>query len=138
MDAIDQKIIKELETLPVAVKHKVLAFIKGLKATKAPNHAPTEDIDETSVSENPEEYFTISEFISSVQGLPAELQSELLKYLETLKAKARKITGETDHKPQNTKKKPFKFKPGFGGAKGFFILKEGWDEPLDELFKDYM
>jgi len=29
-------------------------------------------------------------------------------------------------------------KPKFGSGKGFFILKEGWDDPLDEEFKEYM
>lgn len=133
MEAIDQKIVKELKTLSQPTKVKVLAFIRDLKAGQYSAYSSEKNKD--SVSERAEEYISIDQFIAGIKSLPKKLQQDLLNYLNKLQTKVENEGGSdkaTDDKPQQ------KFKSGFGGAKGFFILKEGWDEPLDELFKDYM
>lgn len=153
MEAIDDKIILALQDLPHGSKEKILGYIQKLKSqsvegplqghpklTSKPGYGGAkdllkyipDDLDKISVSEDFEEYLTTGNLVSTIQNLPQELQTELWQHLEKLKAKAEKAVGD--------KKPPKKFvpKPGFGGGKGFFVLKEGWDDPLTEEFKDYM
>ena len=65
------------------------------------------------------DYQLYSEFSS----LPNELKKEVKDFIEFLKAKARK------QKPDNPRK--------FGSAKGFFVMRDDFDEPLQD-FKEYM
>lgn len=137
MEAIDKKILKELQSLPEELKLEILQFIKGSKETTPdagkdyPLHNQGQM--EVSLSENFEEYVTDS-FISSIKSLPRRFQKDLMTYLNKLKAEAAQ-EGKDSRKGT---KSHSDFRPGFGGAKGFFILKDGWDDPLIEEFKDYM
>ena len=60
---------------------------------------------------------------SKLSALPDNLKSEVLDFIDFLTTKA--------------KKKSQKVKPKFGSGKGMFIMKPGFDEPLND-FKDYM
>jgi len=130
MEAIDLKLIEAVKSLPESLKHQVLDYIQNL------NKSAQDIPDKNTVSEDFEEYLSRDQFISKIQSLPHHLQAELWQYLEKLKVKAQKITEKENAKKEDKKK--FVPKAGFGGGKGFFILKEGWDDPLTEEFKDYM
>jgi len=60
---------------------------------------------------------------SKLSALPDNLKSEVADFIDFLTAKV--------------KKKSKKVKPKFGSGKGMFIIKPGFDEPLND-FKDYM
>lgn len=133
MEAIDQKILKELDSLSAESKLRVLQFIQSLSESKE-YASKGSDESGSSVSENTEEYMTPDKLVKRVKNLPKDLQAELWTFLDKLTIPA----SEASSSKKNQKKDHPKFKPGFGGAKGLFVLKEGWDEPLTDLFKDYM
>jgi len=58
-----------------------------------------------------------------ISSLPANLRQDVLDFVESLKAKA---VASRPLKPRE-----------FGAAKGFFKMREDFDEPLDD-FKEYM
>lgn len=60
---------------------------------------------------------------TELSTLPDELKKEVQDFIEFLKTKAKK-------------QKPIKQRQ-FGAAKGFFVMHEDFDEPLED-FKDYM
>ncbi len=60
---------------------------------------------------------------SKLASLPDHLKSKVGDFIEFLHLKA----GKTKNKR----------KPTFGSGKGMFIIKPGFDEPLDD-FKEYM
>jgi len=60
---------------------------------------------------------------TELSALPTDLKKEVQDFIEFLKTKAKK---------QN----PIK-KREFGSAKGFFKMRDDFDEPLED-FKDYM
>ena len=60
---------------------------------------------------------------SKLSALPDHLKSEVEDFIDFLAAKS--------------KKKQQKAKPVFGSGKDMFIMKPGFDEPLDD-FKEYM
>lgn len=130
MKQIDEKILSELKSLTHEGKELVQAYIEGLKAVSASNLHATANSD--SVAEDAGKYQTSESFMALYKSLPFKLQRNLMNYLKELKAQAE----QEENKPRQDSKS--KFKPGFGGAKGLFILKEGWDDPLDEEFKDYI
>ena len=66
-----------------------------------------------------EQYF----FYNKLASLPDDLKAEVADFIDFLLSKA--------------KKKQKKNKPKFGSAKGMFVIKPGFDEPLDD-FKEYM
>ncbi|MBX2904557.1 MAG: DUF2281 domain-containing protein [Taibaiella sp.] len=61
---------------------------------------------------------------TELSALPPSLKEEVKDFIAFLKAKAQK-RDEPMHKRQ------------FGAAKGFFKMREDFDEPLED-FKDYM
>ncbi len=61
--------------------------------------------------------------LNKITSLPENLKSEVVDFIDFLTAK--------------TEKKQQKVKPVFGSAKGMFVIKPGFDEPLED-FKDYM
>lgn len=61
---------------------------------------------------------------SKLSSLPDNLKHEVSDFIDFLMSKKNKPNG---NKP----------KAKFGSAKGIFIIKPGFDEPLDD-FKDYM
>ena len=61
---------------------------------------------------------------NKLSSLPENLRREVADFIDFLMSK----------KKQGGDKKP---KPKFGSARGMFIIKPGFDEPLDD-FKDYM
>ena len=60
---------------------------------------------------------------SKLSALPDNLKSEVADFIDFLTAKAKKKSKKVKHK--------------FGSGKGMFIVKPGFDEPLND-FKDYM
>lgn len=60
---------------------------------------------------------------TELSTLPSELKKEVQDFIEFLKTKARKQKSIKQRK--------------FGAAKGFFVMHEDFDEPLED-FKDYM
>lgn len=60
---------------------------------------------------------------SKLAALPEELKAEVSDFVDFLKSKCQK----------SSEKK----RPQFGGGKGMFVMKPGFDEPLDD-FKEYM
>ncbi len=68
---------------------------------------------------------------SKLSSLPEEMKSEVIDFIDFLLTKVKKEKPVTE----SNKEKPT---PKFGSGKGFFILKDGWDDPLDEEFKEYM
>ncbi len=62
--------------------------------------------------------------LEKVSRLPDNLKSEVLDFVDFLLSK---ISHEKDKKN----------KPVFGSGKGMFIMKAGFDDPLED-FKDYM
>jgi hypothetical protein len=58
--------------------------------------------------------------------LPENLKAEVSDYIDALLTKAK-----------NGKKNTSLPKPKFGSAKGMFVMKADFDEPLEDL-KDYM
>jgi hypothetical protein len=60
---------------------------------------------------------------NKLASLPDNLKSEVGDFIDFLATKS--------------KKKQKKVKPKFGSGKGMFIIKPGFDEPLDD-FKEYM
>ena len=65
----------------------------------------------------------ISVLYSKLASLPENLKAEVAEFIDRLMKK--------------TKEPVKKKKPIFGSAKGMFILKPGFDEPLND-FKEYM
>ncbi len=61
------------------------------------------------------------------------LYSKLASLPENLKAE---VEDFIDFLAKKTKKKPKNVKPKFGSGKDMFIIKPGFDEPLDD-FKEY-
>ena len=60
---------------------------------------------------------------TTLSTLPSHLKEEVQDFIEFLKAKSKK---EKEIKQRK-----------FGYAKGYFVMKPGFDEPLDD-FKEYM
>jgi hypothetical protein len=60
---------------------------------------------------------------NKLAALPDNLKSEVEDFIDFLSAK--------------TNKNQQKHKPKFGSAKGMFVMKPDFDEPLDD-FKEYM
>lgn len=60
---------------------------------------------------------------TQLSALPDELKKEVQDFIEFLKTKMKK-------------QKPVKQRQ-FGAAKGYFVIHEDFDEPLED-FKDYM
>jgi len=60
---------------------------------------------------------------TEISTLPSELKKEVADFIEFLKLKAKK------HKPLNKRE--------FGVAKGFFVMHDNFDEPLED-FKEYL
>ena len=65
-----------------------------------------------------------SVLVTKISSLPEELKAEVVDFIDFLMTKVKKGKEKTG--------------PKFGSAKGMFILKPGWDDPLDEEFKEYM
>ena len=68
---------------------------------------------------------------SKLTSLPEDMKSEVADFIDFLLSKVKQDKQVT----KGDKDKPV---PKFGSGKGFFILKDGWDDPLNEEFKDYM
>ena len=66
-----------------------------------------------------------SVLLTKLSSLPNDLKAEVIDFIDFLLTKKEKVA---------VKKRG----PKFGSAKGMFILKPGWDDPLEEEFKDYM
>ena len=64
-----------------------------------------------------------STLYSKLAALPDDLKSEVSDFVDFLSSKRKKISD---------KKKPI-----FGSGKGMFVMKPGFDEPLED-FKEYM
>ena len=64
-----------------------------------------------------------STLYSKLAALPDDLKSEVSDFVDFLSSKRKKISD---------KKKPI-----FGSGKGMFVVKPGFDEPLED-FKEYM
>lgn len=62
-----------------------------------------------------------------LNSLPKAMKAEVVDFIEFLENKAKKKPSESEESP----------KPKFGSAKGFFTIKKGFDEPLDD-FQDYI
>lgn len=60
---------------------------------------------------------------SKLASLPDDLKSEVSDFIDFLATKA--------------KEKQKKIRPKFGNGKGMFVMKPGFDQPLDD-FKEYM
>ena len=60
---------------------------------------------------------------SKINQLPENLKSEVLDFIDFLLSKSK------EQQPPTT--------PKFGSAKGMFIMKDDFDEPLED-FKEYM
>jgi hypothetical protein len=60
---------------------------------------------------------------TELSSLPNEMKKEVQDFIEFLKIKS--------------KKQKINKQRQFGSAKGFFIIQENFDEPLED-FKDYM
>ncbi|MEO6760594.1 MAG: DUF2281 domain-containing protein [Saprospiraceae bacterium] len=69
---------------------------------------------------------------SKIELLPEHLQQQVLDYIEFLLSRE----GKSDEIPKEETPSP-EFKPGFGGAKGMFVMASDFDEPLED-FKEYM
>ncbi len=69
---------------------------------------------------------------SKLEMLPEHLKQQVLDYVEFLLSRETKAQKEA--KPSTEKSH---FKPGFGGAKGMFVISPDFDEPLED-FKEYM
>ena len=63
------------------------------------------------------------QLLTEISSLPSDMKKEVQDFVEFLKTKARK-------------RKPAKQRQ-FGAAKGFFVMRDDFDEPLED-FKDYM
>jgi len=69
---------------------------------------------------------------SKIELLPEHLKKQVMDYIEFL------LTREANgHQPKQPKASSSKVKPGFGGAKGMFVMSPDFDEPLED-FKEYM
>lgn len=66
---------------------------------------------------------------SKIELLPEHLKKQVLDYIEFLLSREGKV--------QQPDMPGYKAKPGFGGAKGMFVMSPDFDEPLAD-FKDYM
>lgn len=69
---------------------------------------------------------------SKIELLPEHLKQQVLDYIEFLLSREPK--GQPTQQPETPNPK---FKPGFGGAKGMFVMSADFDEPLED-FKEYM
>lgn len=65
---------------------------------------------------------------SKIEALPEHLKKQVAEFIDMLLVKKN---------ADEQSKAPLKFKPGFGGAKGMFIMASDFDEPLED-FKEYM
>lgn len=66
-----------------------------------------------------------TQLFEEITSLPANLQEEVQDFVAFLKTKAQK------------QQQPPLQKRQFGAAKGFFVMSDDFDEPLED-FKDYM
>lgn len=64
-----------------------------------------------------------SKLVAELNALPKDMKEEVLLFIEFLKQKKKKATEIKERK--------------FGYAKGFFEMKDNFDEPLED-FKEYM
>jgi|APTNR8051073442_1049403.scaffolds.fasta_scaffold07799_2 hypothetical protein len=69
---------------------------------------------------------------SKIELLPEHLKKQVLDYIEFLLIREGK--GQQLEQPETP---GYKAKPGFGGAKGMFVMSPDFDEPLEDL-KEYM
>lgn len=65
---------------------------------------------------------------SKFESLPDPLKKQVLDYIEFLLSREKKAP-KVSEQPV--------IKPGFGGAKGMFVMSPDFDEPLED-FNDYM
>lgn len=63
------------------------------------------------------------QLLTDISSLPDEMKKEVKDFVEFLKTKVKK-----QHPPKQRQ---------FGAAKGFFVMHDDFDEPLED-FKDYM
>ncbi|WP_020603216.1 type II toxin-antitoxin system VapB family antitoxin [Spirosoma spitsbergense] len=63
------------------------------------------------------------QLLTEISSLPSEMKKEVKDFVEFLKTKAKK------QEPTRQRQ--------FGAAKGFFVMHDDFDEPLED-FKDYM
>ncbi|MFM9948359.1 MAG: DUF2281 domain-containing protein [Saprospiraceae bacterium] len=70
---------------------------------------------------------------SKIELLPEHLKKQVLDYIEFLLSRE----GKGQLLQQQPETPGFKAKPGFGGAKGMFVMSPDFDEPLED-FKEYM
>lgn len=61
------------------------------------------------------------QLFTEISSLPDDLKKKVRDFIESLKAKEQKPIQQRE----------------FGSAKGFFVLREDFDEPLED-FKDYI
>jgi hypothetical protein len=64
------------------------------------------------------------EIIGKIENLPEDIKKEVYDFIEFKTKKAHEI-------------EPIR-KPTLGSGKGFFNLQPGWDDPLKDVFKDYI
>jgi hypothetical protein len=64
---------------------------------------------------------------SKFERLPEHLKKQVLDYIEFLMSREEKVI------PRQDVEKPTRIKPGFGGAKGMFVMAPDFDEPLEDL-----
>lgn len=69
---------------------------------------------------------------SKIELLPEHLKKQVLDYIEFLLSREANV-----HQSKQPKSSSPKFKSGFGGAKGMFVMSPEFDEPLED-FKEYM
>ena len=69
---------------------------------------------------------------TKIERLPEDLKKQVLDYIEFLLSRERKAQPiQTPESPKDN------VKPGFGGAKGMFVMSADFDEPIEDL-KEYM
>lgn len=66
-----------------------------------------------------------SVLFNKLAALPEHLKAKVNEFMDSLVSKESKPSKEHPNKPV------------FGSAKGMFVMKPGFDEPLED-FKDYM
>jgi len=64
---------------------------------------------------------------SKFERLPEHLKKQVLDYIEFLMSREEKVI------PRQDVEKSTRIKPGFGGAKGMFVMSPDFDEPLEDL-----
>ncbi len=70
---------------------------------------------------------------SKIELLPEHLKKQVLDYIEFLLSRE----GKGQQLQQQPEIPSPKFKAGFGGAKGMFVMSPDFDEPLEDM-KEYM